>query len=181
MRGTDKLLEAVDGHSLLSRITTTALATGARVIVALPPDRPSRIAALAGMQVKQVIVSDPALGLSSSLKAGLAAIPPNAPVLLLLADLPEITTDDLNLMLREWQATPDLILRGTAADGTPGHPVCLPAWCRAELNNVQGDEGARSLLARHKDKLRLVALPDAHATTDLDTPEDWQVWRNRTS
>ena len=181
MRGADKLLEPVKGQPLLSKVAGEAIATGARVTVALPPDRPARIAALVGLPVNRVIVPDPASGMASSLKAGLAVIPATVPVLLLLADLPEITADDLTLMLREWRATPDLILRGTAADGTPGHTVCLPAWCRAELDMLTGDEGARSLLAKHKDRLRLVMLPASHATTDLDTPEDWQAWRNRTS
>ena len=130
MRGTDKLLEVVDGQPLLSRITNAALATGAKVTVTLPPDRPLRKLALDGLAVTQVIVPDAATGLAASLKAGIAATQSDAPILLLLADLPEITADDLTLMLREWQATPDMILRGTAEAGTPGHPVCLPIWCR---------------------------------------------------
>ncbi len=179
MRGADKLLERVEGQPLLTRITKAALATGARVTVTLPPDRPLRNAALAGLAVTEVLVPEAATGMAASLKAGFAVLPEDTPVLLLLADLPEITTEDLTHMLKEWQATPDMILRGTAADGTPGHPVCLPAWCRPEIAALTGDEGARSLLARHRDRLRLIALPDNHATTDLDTPEDWAVWRSR--
>lgn len=179
MRGADKLLEAVDGQPLLTRITAAALATGTKVTVTLPPDNPARTLALQGLPVTQIPVPDAKTGMAASLKAGFAALPTDAPVLLLLADLPEITADDLTLMLREWQATPNLILRGTAADGTPGHPVCLPAWCRPEIATLAGDEGARSLLARHMDRLRLIALPGTHATTDLDTPEDWAAWRSR--
>jgi CTP:molybdopterin cytidylyltransferase MocA len=179
MRGADKLLEQIDGQPLLHRIAAAAVATGVAVSVALPPDRPERNFALTGLPLSQITVPEPATGMATSLKAGLAALPADAPVLLLLADLPELDAHDLRLMLREWQATPDLILRGTAMDGTPGHPVCFPAWCRAELAALQGDEGARSILARHRDRLRLIALPGAHATTDLDTPEDWAAWRNR--
>ncbi|TAG19066.1 MAG: nucleotidyltransferase family protein [Rhodobacterales bacterium] len=179
MRGADKLLEQIDGQPLLTRITQAALATGAKVTVTLPPGRPQRGAALAGPAVRQITVPDAATGIAASLKAGFDSLPKDAPVLLLLADLPEITAEDLSLMLREWQATPDLIMRGTAADGTPGHPVCLPAWCRPEIQALTGDEGARSLLSRHHDRLRLVALPGSHATTDLDTPEDWAAWRGR--
>ncbi len=179
MRGVDKLLELVDGQPLLTRITNAALAAGAKVTVTLPPDRPLRKLALDGLAVTQVVVPDAVTGMAASLKAGIAATPSDAPILMLLADLPEITADDLTLMLREWQATPDMILRGTAKAGKPGHPVCLPVWCRPDIARLQGDEGARSLLVRYKDRLRLVALPGNHATTDLDTPEDWANWRNR--
>jgi CTP:molybdopterin cytidylyltransferase MocA len=179
MRGGDKLLELIDGKPLLLRVASAAVATGAEVKVTLPPDRPDRARALSGLPVCQIIVPEAATGMASSLKAGNVAIPADAPVLLLLADLPEITADDLSRMLSEWQLTPDLILRGTARNGTPGHPVCLPVWCRNELARLDGDEGARRILARHADKLRLVALPEAHATTDLDTPEDWDAWRRQ--
>ncbi len=179
MRGADKLLELIDGQPLLTRITRAALATGASVSVTLPTDRPLRALALKGLAVAQVSVPDAATGMAASLKAGCNALPDDAPVLFLLADLPEITADDLALMLREWQTTPDMILRGTAEDGTPGHPVCLPAWCRPEITALHGDEGARSLLARHRDRLRPIVLPGKHATTDLDTPEDWAAWRSR--
>jgi molybdenum cofactor cytidylyltransferase len=176
MRGADKLLEQVSGQPLLTRIAEAALATGVPVTVALPPDRPLRMHALDGLAARRVVVASPGLGLSESLKAGLAALPATASVMLLLADLPDLTTDDLTLMLLKWREDPSFILRGSAGL-TPGHPVCLPAWLRPELSALAGDTGARDLLLRHEDKTRLVCLPDRHAITDLDTPEDWAAWR----
>ncbi len=177
MRGGDKLLEPVNGVPQIARIAEAARGTGLPVLVALPPDRPRRDAALAGLGVATVTVPDPAQGMAASLKAGLAALPDGMGVILLLADLPEITTADLNHLIAEWARAPEAILRGTAADGTPGHPVCFPPDLRAELLHLEGDEGARSVIARHRARLRPVALPDRHATTDLDTPEDWAAWR----
>ena len=133
MRGADKLLEPVAGQPLLRHLSAQALATGLPVTVALPPDRPARDAALRGLPVACVTVPDARLGMASSLRAGLASLPPQAAVMVLLADLPEITTDDLLLMARAHAATPDHILRATDASGQPGHPVrraeasCQPA------------------------------------------------------
>ena len=67
--------------------------------------------------------------------------------------------------------------RGSAEDGTPGHPVIFPGWARGELRVLTGDQGARDLIRRHADRLRLTVLPGTHATTDLDTPEAWAAWR----
>jgi len=177
MRGADKLLERLEDQPQIARIAQAALATGLPVTVALPPDRPARAAALAGLAVTPVIAADAAGGMAESLKSGLAALPGDAAVLLLLADLPEITAEDLRTVLQAAAAAPQLIHRGTAADGTPGHPVLFPPWARAELAALQGDEGARSLLRRHADRVRAVPLPGRHATTDLDTPEDWAAFR----
>ena len=177
MRGADKLLEPVEGQPLLRRLARHALATGLPVTVTLPPDRPARQDALAGLALDRVVVADAATGMASSLRAGLARIAPDRAVLLLLADLPEITAEDLALMARHQTAAPDLILRATDQSGLPGHPVVFPPWARQELAQITGDEGARQILRRHADRVQPVALPEAHATTDLDTPEDWAAWR----
>jgi molybdenum cofactor cytidylyltransferase len=176
MRGADKLLEPIDGVPLLLRQARVALATGASVIVTLPLDRPLRNAALAGLDLMTAPVPDAALGLSASIRAGVRAAGAR-PVLVLLADLPEITTDDLSLLLARHAVAPDLILRATAADGTPGHPVLFPAWALPGLAALTGDSGARDLLQQHRDRTEMVALPARHAVTDLDTPEDWAAWR----
>ena len=177
MRGGDKLLEAVDGEPLLTRISRAAVQTGLPVTVALPPDRPARDAALAGLDLRRVTVPDPAQGMAASLTAGLAVLPATAGVMLLLADLPEIDAADLGAMRDAWRADPEAILRGAAEDGAPGHPVCFPPDLRGELMNLRGDDGARSVIQRHRARLRLLPLPGRHATTDLDTPEAWAAWR----
>ena len=180
MLGRDKLLELVDGTTLLRKTATAALATGCPVWVTLPPDRPDRSAALAGLPVRLIMVSDAQTGLSASIRAGLAVIPPDAAVLMLLADLPEIDAADLATMAAAQRAHPGDILRATSALGQPGHPVVFPPWSRADLANLAGDEGARALLHSHRAAIRTIALPGAHATTDLDTPQDWAEWRART-
>lgn len=177
MVGRDKLTEVVAGQPLLRKITLAALGTGLPVTIALPPDRPDRWAAVQGLAVDRVTVAHPELGMSSSLKAGLAVLPPTASILLLLADLPEIDSRDLTQMAQAQALHPDLILRATSAEGVPGHPVVFPPWARDGLMAIEGDEGARAVLRAHEDKVRLIPLPGRHATTDLDTPEEWARWR----
>lgn len=177
MAGRDKLMEEVKGLPLVARSARMALATGLPVTVALPPDRPARGAALAGLPVQGVVAERAQEGMAESLKAGIAALPALAPVLLVLADLPELQTEDLLAVLAAGAAAPDMIHRGASATGQPGHPVLLPPWLRAEILGLTGDQGARELLQRHRDRVRLVPLPGARAITDLDTPEDWAAWR----
>jgi molybdenum cofactor cytidylyltransferase len=179
MRGGDKLLEEVEGRPLIRRQAEVALMTGCPVVVTLPPDRPARGAALKGLAVTQVEVAEAAQGLSVSLAAGLAAVAPGHAALVLLADLPEITTDDLARMISLHSSMPDAILRAVAEDETPGHPVLFPATVLPELRMMTGDRGARDLLRRHAGRLVAVPLPGRRAVTDLDTPEDWTAWRAR--
>lgn len=178
MRGADKLLEEVSGAPLLRHQARCALATGAEVFVTLAPGHQARRRALDGLAVTVLTVPDADEGLAASIRAGIAALPETADaVMILLADLPDLTPADLALMQRAFAADPAApILRATAADGTPGHPVILPRRHFPALRALRGDDGARSLLRAAPD-LRLIALPGTRATTDLDTPEAWAAWR----
>ena len=113
-----------------------------------------------------------------SLRTGLGAMP-DGPVMILLADLPEITSQDLATLVAASREAPDRICRAASASGVPGHPVVFPARHRTALLAGRGDHGARDLLRAEARQVILVPLPGDHATTDLDTPEDWAGWRSR--
>lgn len=173
----DKLLEEVAGAPLLTRIVQIAVETGLPVCVVLPPDRPLRRTALAGLPAREVVAEKAREGMAESLKAGLAHLPEEADVLLLLADLPEIEGADLTAMIAAHKAYPGQILRATSETAVPGHPVIFPARFRPALMALSGDQGARDLLRAEKARIVAVPLPGQRAVTDLDTPEDWAAWR----
>ena len=179
MRGGDKLLEEVAGHPLLRVMLERAVGVaGGPVLCTLPsPDHP-RAACLDGLAVHAVFVTDSAEGMGASIRAGLAAVPKGCgAVMVLPADMPEVTADDIGLMLSEHAAHPNALLRAADSDGMAGHPVVFPADLFPALQAIDGDRGARDVLKANADRIRQVPLPDRHATTDLDTPEDWAEWR----
>ena len=53
-----------------------------------------------------------------------------------------------------------------------GHPVGIAGIFRAELESLGGDEGAKTLLARHQDKMTKIPVGDPGAIRDIDTPGD---------
>ena len=189
MLGSDKLLERVDGQPILRRQTLLALSLRATVIVTLRDPDPARCTALDGLPVTILAVQDAATGMSASIRRAAAMIAAASPppvrgrvrkgfpaLMILPADMPDLTAADLRLLIAAFDQTPEMILRGSA--GTkPGHPVILPAHLLPELEKLTGDAGARSILARHKQLIKLIPLPGQHALTDLDSPEDWATWR----
>lgn len=188
MRGLDKLTQPVGGQPLLRRQTGAALATGQTVIVTLPPashpHHAGRLAALAGLPVRLVEIADAAEGLSASIRDGAAMVDAGAAALMiLLPDLPDLDQADLSRMIEGFAAAPGRILRATAADGTPGHPVILPRRLFPALADLAGDAGARDILRAEAaaGRVGLLALPGTRAITDLDTPEAWAAWRTAQS
>jgi len=181
MKGRDKLLEDVHGRPLLRHVTHRAVATGCPVMVALPAGNQTRRKLLEGLDVTILEVTDAESGMAASLRAGLGALPDEARGLLVaLADMPDVTTDDylslIKAFLNDLEAS---IHRAASVDGIAGNPVLLPRWALNDPSIFTGDAGARHLLRQHAERVRLVPLPDCHATTDLDTPQDWIKWRKR--
>jgi len=180
MKGDDKLMQHVDGLPLIARQARMArAATDAKVIVALPPAPHPRYAALEGVPVTLCPVKDASEGMNASLRQAMTHLPDTAPaVMLLLADLPDLTEADLRAVLDAVDVTTDTrVWRGTTESGAPGHPVVFHKNLFAALEQLSGDSGGREVVQQAADRVTLIPLPHTHARNDLDTPEDWAAWR----
>lgn len=122
---------------------------------------------------------DWATGMGSSLRTGLAALPPGAPAaLVLLVDTPGVTPAAVARLLAAHAAGAQLAAAGYA--GVRGHPVLIGAPHFAEASaGAVGDAGARALLAAHPGELLLVECGDIATPEDLDTPADLARWTGR--
>lgn len=180
MRGPDKLMEEVDGQPLLRRTAAALIGSKAEeVVVVLRPADDARRAALSGLAVR--IVENPLAseGMGASIRAGMTEISHEADAALIaLADMPEIGPRDVDRLIAAYDAEEGReIVRAATADGAPGNPVLFGRRFFEALRALEGDEGARSVLAAHADLVRQTPLDGAAARTDLDTPEDWAEWR----
>lgn len=173
MRGSDKLMEPVEGRPLIRRQVATILDAGLAPWVALPgPDHP-RARALAGLPHVALHLPGSAEGLGGTLRDGVAALPACRHFLIMAADLPGLTAADLAAVARAATEAPVVI--ATSAAGALGHPIRCDARLRPAFAALGGDSGARAITRAHR--FHPVPLPADHATRDLDTPEDWADWR----
>ena len=176
MRGRDKLLEDIDGQALLRLMVARARKAGASAVrVVLAEGQTDRAAELRDFTDIEIIHLPAGRDMSDSLKAGIAGL--DCAVMILLADLPDLTAHDLYLMLTFAQMHPAAILRAADNKGRAGHPLVFPRDLLPELVKVTGDQGARAVLEQHGGRVVHIPLPETRATTDLDTPEDWAAWR----
>lgn len=180
MQGRDKLLEDVGGIPLLrSQAHKARATTRGPVLIALPAAPHPRYHALAGLEVDILPVPDAAEGISASLRRSFAALPADAPcAMLLLADLPDITADDLRRVAAAVDLDSDvLVWRGATVDGAGGHPIVFRRSMFAHFATLQGDHGGAEVVAQAKGRIALIPLEGRRARRDLDTPEDWAAWR----
>jgi CTP:molybdopterin cytidylyltransferase MocA len=179
MRGADKLSMMVDGQPLLRRIALQAAAVG-DTFVALNHRAAERLALLDGLPITPLLVPEAAEGQSGTLRGAVAQLPPCPAFMMVLADLPLITSDDLAAVLAARDANPDaLIWRGAAPDGTPGHPVLFDASLRNTFTSLTGDDGGAAVVKPLRGRTHLVRFCDDRAVFDLDTPEAWAAFTAR--
>jgi molybdenum cofactor cytidylyltransferase len=109
-------------------------------------------------------------GMASSLRFGMASLPPACEaVLVLLGDQVAVTADDLKRLASAWRGEPSFVA-ASVYDQQVGVPAIFPRLCFSELAELRGDRGARTILERNA--YRLVRVPMSNAAVDLDTPED---------
>jgi molybdenum cofactor cytidylyltransferase len=173
MRGRDKLAELVGGIPQLTRITQAACSVSPSVYVALTPQRMGLIKDLPAIPL---MLAESAEGMGGTLRAGVACLPDCTHFMLLLADMPDMTAQDMRRVIAAVGTAPDAcIWRGATAAGQPGHPILFDAKLRPQFATLHGDSGGEAIVRPLRDQTCLIPLP--HARTDLDTPEDWARWR----
>lgn len=181
MRGRDKLLEPVGGIPAVRRCAERALASNAdAVAIVVGSNQDARRSALAGLDVAIIESEESVHGLSRSIRSGLEAAPPETTALMiLLPDMPEIETEDMNAVIAE-RGTADVV-RAATADGRPGHPVLIARELFPRLAQLEGDQGLRSAIKPEQDRICLIPRPGERALLDLDTPDEWAAWRLQTA
>ena len=130
------------------------------------------MAALAGLDVMFVDNPDYAVGLSGSLKAGIGAMPADCDgALVLLGDMPQITSAHLDRLIAAFAAAPGDAIIVPTHKGRRGNPVLWPRAYFAEMLQLKGDAGAKRLMAAHAGDVREVDLGTGAIFADVDTPE----------
>ncbi len=182
MKGVDKLLETIDQTALLRRSAMTCCdSCSAGVTVVLRAPDLARRKVLHGLPVR--ILENPKwqTGMASSLVAGLAAQPAGCDaVLVVLADMPDIRTADLDRVMAGFSPSDGkTICQARSEDGQPGHPVLFGRQHFAALAALQNDSGGRSILRQNPDAVAYIATSGQSAVRDLDTAQDWSDYRRR--
>lgn len=163
--GSSKQLAPFDGGTMLRAVTATARRAGLDpVIVVAPSDLPLP------ELVRRVTNDDPAAGLSRSLRLGLAAVPPETPAVVLLADQPTVTAAHLERLVRARGSSKAII--ATAAGGLLAPPVLLEPVAFAIADHLSGDRGLRTILRAQGADVATVEVirhpPDVDEPSDLE-------------
>ncbi|MFO1072782.1 MAG: molybdopterin-binding/glycosyltransferase family 2 protein [Geminicoccaceae bacterium] len=173
MGGPNKLLLPVAGKPMVRHVVEAALASRASpVVVVLGHQQHEVRQALRGLKVEFVHNLEHAAGLSTSLKAGLAALPAGvAGAVVCLGDMPRIGAALIDRLIAAFDPAEGRAIVLPTWHGKRGNPVLWGRAFFAEMQAVAGDVGARHLIGAHGEAVVEIDAGDDAALVDIDTPE----------
>ncbi|MXN66861.1 NTP transferase domain-containing protein [Stappia sp. GBMRC 2046] len=172
MGAVNKLLAEIGGKPLVRIATETALASGLSGVTVVTGHMHEDVErALSGLDVTFTHNPDYGEGIASTIRCGIRAVPSDADAaLVLLSDMPGLTEDMIDLIIAAYDPGNGKTIVVPTVAGKRGNPVLWDRRYFPDLLRLEGDIGARHLIARHADQVAEVEIGEA-ARLDVDTPE----------
>jgi molybdenum cofactor cytidylyltransferase len=111
-----------------------------------------------------------ARGMGASLAHGISQSREAAGWVVALGDMPGISPETIKRIVDTIGS--GALIAAPAYKGERGHPVGFGAALRDELVALDGDQGARAVLDRHREAVKLIGCEDAGIMLDVDRKTD---------
>jgi molybdenum cofactor cytidylyltransferase len=179
MGGPNKLLAELDGKKLVRTVAEQALASKASEVIVVTGHQAELVEqAMAGLKVRFIRNPDFAGGLASSVKAGIAAVSDKADgAIVCLGDMPLIDSKLIDHLIENFAPDRGQLIVVPVSDGRRGNPVLWSRRFFRELMTLDGDVGARHLIAKHAEAVAEVVVDGHGAFLDIDTPQALEAAR----
>jgi molybdenum cofactor cytidylyltransferase len=173
--GRNKLLLPFKGRPLIAHAVDTLLASDVdEIIVVLGHEADQVRGAIAGKGVRFVENPDYRLGLSTSVRAGFAAVlGQTTGIMIYLADQPLLEPGEVDFLIyalaEAGKANKSIVV--PFFRGQRGNPVIVKATYKASLLAINGDTGCRRVIKQNPDQVLTVEMETDHVVRDIDTIE----------
>jgi molybdenum cofactor cytidylyltransferase len=175
--GRDKLVHAIAVAGTAERVPMAALAArhlreGAGHVLAVIPAGAARLRAALDAERCEILESERTVrGLGASLAAGVSHSAGAAGWIVALGDMPDIRPATIAEVRSRLEAGA-IVAAPVSPDGRRGHPVGFSRAILDELRALDGDEGARSVVARHLASFTAIVSDDPGIFIDIDSVAD---------
>jgi molybdenum cofactor cytidylyltransferase len=180
MGGPNKLLEEIGGKPMVRIAAEAVMASSARPVTVVTGHQSALVqAALSGLDVTFVHNPDHAEGLSTSLKAGIAALTDNVDgAIVCLGDMPAVDAGVIDRLIKGFAPAEGKAVVVPTVKGKRGNPVLWGRRFFEALSTIRGDVGARHLIGENIELVHEIEIAGDAVLTDVDTPEALARIRN---
>lgn len=182
MGSQNKLLLSYRGKSLIEHAVDALLASDvSEIIVVIGFEAENVEAKLAGRSVKFIVNPGYQEGMSTSIKAGVQAVSPEAKAIMIyLADQPLLTCADINQIAAAFRTAKaegkNIVV--PFHKGQRGNPVIMDATFKEAITEVSGDVGCRKVIKTNPDQVFVLEMETDHVVRDVDTMEEFLTLDN---
>lgn len=169
-----KLLAEFEGIPLVRRSALTLIHSDVGPVTVITGHRDDEIrSALRGLPLTIIFNARYSEGLGESLSLGVAqpSIAKRSGVLVMLADMPDISSHHINILMEAFRDSEGGAVVRAGHNNATGHPVILPKILYPQLLQLNGDSGAQRIIETSGIPIRLCQIGIA-AVYDADTAED---------
>lgn len=176
--GRPKQLLSVGGTTMAARVVAAILDGGADNLVAVTrAELLDRLDLPSDDRIRIAYNEDPDSEMIDSIRIGLRELSRSGwsdadGILVVPADMPLITTESIRACVAAFAADPTRIVVASH-NGRRGHPIIFPAALAHAVHGLTG--GLRELLDRFPERVAAVAVSDAGATKDVNTPAEYDA------
>ena len=172
----NKLLLPFQGKTIIQTVVDEIIPLNfAEILLITGHEEDKVIAALQGYEVRFVYNVNHALGIATSIKAGIAKSKPEVDgYMIVLGDMPWIDQTALKSLVRSFYAEPDSAIVVPVHDKRRGNPVIFARKYRNQLSKLDGDNGARSIINKFGPQVIEVQIKNERLLMDIDTWEDYE-------
>ena len=170
-----KLVAELDGKPIVRHVAEAALASLAHPVLLVTGHAHEQVSsALDGLLLERIHNRDPGAGLSASLKLAIAALPDAARgAVILLGDMPRIGPSLIDRLIGAFDAAPvEPLAVVLVRDGRRGNPALIGRSLFAAVRMLEGDNGARDLIAAARENILELTVGNSAIEIDVDTWED---------
>ncbi|MCK8825486.1 molybdenum cofactor cytidylyltransferase [Fuchsiella alkaliacetigena] len=173
--GRAKQLLPFGEKTVIERVVDNLLLSDIEELVVVLGHRAEEVAGLlVNKEVITVYNPDYKMGQSTSLIAGLESIEQAATgILCMLGDQPLVKSETINQLISHFKQSEQLIV-APKYQGQLGNPIIFATQLKSEMLMASGDQGARWLLSKYRDRLKEIEVEDRGVILDIDTEADYR-------
>ena len=179
--GENKLLVEISGQPLIRHTVQAVLASHASPVIVVTGRDAEKVGyALSGLDVRLIKNDDFAKGLSTSLKSGVNAVPAESDgALIVLGDMPSVAPALLDTLIAAFNPAEGRAICVATHGGKRGNPVLWARRFFPEMMTIEGDVGAKHIIAANDELVCEVEASTDAPLVDIDTKEDLAAFTAR--
>ena len=173
--GSQKLLMPFGDSTVLGSVIRTLVSVGVTPIVVVAGANAGAVRRSLGDSGVQIVRNpNPAAGMVSSVRVGVAALPASLDrFVIALGDQPRIRAGGVSHLIREQMGSGKGIAIPTY-QGRRGHPVVFGSGYRREIPGLTDQQTLRDLMEAHRDDIVEVDCDSDAYVRDIDTREEYE-------